>query len=177
MAITTANNNPLVLTVDQNTSVRAVFRQVEPIVTVTPQETPILVQPTWRDCVDGVLRDGTPPEGYVQVPFQNNDETCWEPRSVLGFEPSLDDVLTFDWRRGTTTYPEAKSFKVTNPSSALSFNVTITTNSLVTVTPSSFTVAPRSHQTVTVLPTTQLFNALADGITNIGFRMEISEVV
>ena len=169
--------NPLTITVNENTTVRAVFKQVE-INEVIGVEQPVSLENTWRDCVDGTLRVGTPPTDYVQVAYTGaGGGTCWEPRAVIGFEPNLEEVLNFDWRRGNTNYPEPKTFKITNPSQTLSFDVLITTNPQVTVTPPSFRIAPRSSQTVTLSPSSALFDALADGISSIGFNIEITEVI
>jgi hypothetical protein len=177
MSISYSSTNPLTITVTDNTVVRAVFRQVQTN-EVGGVEQFTQSELAWRDCVDGVSRTGTPPAGYIQVEYTGaGGGTCWEPQAIIGFEPDLDQVLTFNWRRGTTAYPEAKSFKMTNPSSTLSFDVTITTNSQVTVTPPSFKIAPRSYQNVTVLPTPSLFSALGDGISNVGFKIEITEVI
>ena len=176
MATTYASNNPLTITVNDNTVVRAVFKQVvidENEITVENVQSTV----TWRDCVTGELKTGNPPSDYVQVAYEGaGGGTCWEPRAVIGFEPNLDEVLTFDWRRGTTAYPEAKSVQVTNPSST-PFEVKVTTNPNIIVTPQTFTVGARSSATMTVRPTAQLFDTLADGISTIQFKIELTEVI
>lgn len=174
---TISTTNPLVLTVDQNIRIRPIFKKIvsnEEILTVEP----ILTTATWRDCIDGAQRTGTPPTNYIEVPYtQGGGGTCWEPRAVIGFEPDLGEVLQFSWRRGSTNYPQTKSFLMTNPSSTLSFDVIITTNSQITVTPPSFKIAPRSSQKVGVTPSAELINALGDGVSNIEFNVNITEVV
>lgn len=172
-----SSTNPLTITVNDNTTIRAVFRQIETneVTGVEPSTSNVI---RWRDCVDGNLRNGTPPSGYVEVVYTGaGGGTCWEPRAVIGFEPDLNEVLTFNWRRGTNAYPQAKTFKMTNPSATLSFDVTITTNAQVTVTPPSFRLTPRSYKSVTILPKPELFNQLGDGVSNIGFNMQITEVI
>lgn len=174
MRITT---NPLVVTVDQNVRIRPIFKKTtatEQVLTIEP----VVITSTWRDCVDGTLRNGTPPSDYIEVPYtQGGGGTCWEPRAVIGFEPNLNEVLQFNWRRGSIDYPQTKSFKMTNPSSTLTFDVTITTNSQITVTPPSFKIGPRSSQKVGVTPSAELINALGDGVSNIDFKIEIKEVI
>lgn len=166
-----SSTNPLQITVNDNTTVRAVFKRVN-----IDTETPPPVDTRWRDCVSGQLRTGTPPSGYTQVTYSGaGGGTCWEPRAVIGFEPNLEDVLRFDWRRGTA-YPDARTVRVTNPSTAR-FNAVITSSADIIVTPSSFTIAPRSSQTFTVRPTTSLLDRLADGISTINFKVEFTEVI
>ena len=176
MATSYSSNNPLTITVNDNTVVRAVFKQVvideNPITVETVQSTV-----TWRDCVSGELKTGNPPSDYVQVAYPGaGGGTCWEPRAVIGFEPNLEEVLTFDWRRGSTSYPEAKTVQVTN-SSSTAFEVKVTTSPDIIVTPPTFTVNARSSATMTVRPTAQLFDALADGISTIQFSIELTEVI
>lgn len=182
MATNISNANPLVLTVDENVKIRPIFKQVaineaEPVVQTVGVETPILVEATWRDCVSGELRTGMPPTDYVQVTYQGaGGGTCWEPRAVIGFEPNLNEVLRFDWRRGTDTLPEAKSFIMTNPTST-TFAVKIGTIEDIVVSPSTFNIAPRSSQVVTIKATPELFNKLGDGISTIPFKVDIVEVI
>jgi hypothetical protein len=174
---TITTQNPLVLTLDENIRIRPIFKKVtapEQMLTIES----VVITATWRDCVDGTLRNGTPPSDYVEVPYtQGGGGTCWEPRAVIGFEPDLNQVLQFSWRRGTSEYPQTKLFNMTNPSSTLTFDVTITTNSQITVTPASFKITPRSSQKVGVTPSAELINALGDGVSNIDFNIEIKEVV
>jgi hypothetical protein len=174
-----STNNPLTLTVSENITVRAVFKPVsldEPIITLSSP--PPVQENRWRDCVSGELRTGTIPSNYIQVPYTGaGGGTCWEPATIIGFEPTLEDVLNFDWRRGGTSYPEPKTFKITNPSATLSFDVTITTNPKVIITPPSFRIAPRSSQNVIVAPSPALLNDLGDGISNIDFKIELIEVI
>lgn len=177
---TISTNNPITLTVSDNIRIRPIFKQVDIIETATNQVTvqaATTVNLTWRDCFDGTLRDGTPPSDYVQVTYQGaGGGTCWEPRAQIGFEPDLNKVLTFDWRRGTNTLPEAKRFYVNNPSSTV-FEVKITTNEQLTVTPSTFTSNPRSRQLVIITPTSELLDALADGVSTLDFKIELKEVI
>lgn len=175
MATSYSSNNPLTITVNDATVVRAVFVRVD-------ANTPTVEQPTapsatWRDCVSGELKTGNPPSEYIQVEYEGaGGGTCWEPRAVIGFEPNLEDVLTFDWRRGSNTYPEAKTVRVTNPSS-VPFQVTVTTNSNIIVTPPSFRVNARSSETMTVRPNQTILQTLADGISRIEFKVELTEII
>lgn len=178
MAGKKTSTNPLTITLDENTKVRAIFRQLNVQVNPITIETQPTVQVTWRDCLDGTLRDGTPPLDYIQVAYNGaGGGTCWEPSATIGFEPDLDKVLTFDWRRGTATLPDARRFTVVNPSSAVSFEATITTNSNLIVTPSTFTLNPRSTQVVIITPTQALFDALGDGISTLNFKIEFVEKI
>lgn len=180
MAINTSNANPLVITVEENLKIRPIFRQSAtetPIVQTIGVESPVVVESTWRDCLDGGLRTGMPPAEYVQVTYTGaGGGTCWEPKATIGFEPDLSEVLKFDWRRGTDTYPEAKNFKITNPS-ATAFAVKVTTNEEILVRPSNFNLAPRSSETITIKATSELLNKLGDGISTINFNVEITEII
>lgn len=175
MATSYSTTNPLQITINENVAVRAIFRQVA--INETTVEPPVPVEVSWRDCVDGTLRQGNPPTGYVQVVFTGpGGGTCWEPQAVIGFEPDLNEALKFDWRRGNASFPEAKTVRVTNPSS-VSFDVKITTNPNVIVTPQTFRVDARAAATMTIRPTAQLFDTLADGISTLQFTVELTEVI
>jgi hypothetical protein len=141
----------------------------------TPQPTPSSTPLYWRSCIDGNVREGTAPDGYVEVVFAKGG-TCWEPSTVVGFEPALNEVLRYQWRRGSVVYPEARTFKVTNPSYAINYEVKIITNPDITVTPDVFLLSPRANKDVTVKVTTTLLEKLGDGVSNIEFSVEIREL-
>jgi hypothetical protein len=143
-------------------------------VTIQPSPSPRIVQ-NWRSCIDGLLKDGTPPKEYIETIFPKGG-TCWEPKDNVGFEPSLNELLRYEWRRGSSTYPNAKSFKATNASYARTFEVKLTTNSDITVTPNIFLLTPRGNKDVVVKVTTQLLEKLGDGVSNINMNVEIREL-
>lgn len=150
---------------------------------VTPPAPPPVAPPTWRSCIDGNLREGTPPNDFIQVPFPAGG-TCWEPRFDIGFEPSLDS-LRFNWRRGSKTYPDIKSFKVINPSNVLTFEIKLTTNPDVILTVNgkettrggfaAFSLGPKSQQTVGVKVSDVLLQKLADGTSTLEMNIEALE--
>lgn len=130
----------------------------------------------WRRCSDGSLNEGTPPTGFIEVLYSPND-TCWEPSSVISFEPSLSEALTFAHQRGGGTYPEAKQFRINNASDVMTFQVNLVTNSNIVLLPSAFNLAPKSSRTVTVTLTPTLLEELADGISTIDMVIEIKQVI
>jgi hypothetical protein len=159
------------------------------VTTATPTPTPIVASPTptptasWRSCIDLQLKPGDPPADYIAVVYAPNS-VCWEPPSQIGFIPALNDLLRYTWQRGTTVYPEARTFEVTNPSYASSYNLTFRTNPDVVLSTSrntskqgllTFTIAPRATVRVTVTVPSTLLNTLADGTSVLDLQIEVRE--
>lgn len=152
--------------------------------TVIPTPTPTPT-PTWRDCVTGNINEGIPPASFIQLLYRGaGGGTCWEPVSVVGFEPSLQEALTFLYRRGTPEYPGAKAIKVTNPSFAKYYKITLKTNDLigfaVGTTESkgtiNFELAPREQKIFSINITPELLNILGDGGSTMSMTVELEEL-
>jgi hypothetical protein len=154
----------------------------DPSPSATPAPTPTPTQ-EWRSCIDLQLKPGDPPADYIAVVYAPNS-VCWEPPSQIGFIPALNDVLRYTWQRGATVYPEARTFEVTNPSYASSYNLTFRTNPDVVLSTSrntskqgllTFTIAPRATVRVTVTVPSILLNTLADGTSVLDLQIEVRE--
>jgi len=150
---------------------------------ITPAPTPAPIF-TWRSCIDGLIKEGNIPDGYVQSAFQGaGGGTCWEPRTEIAFEPSLSEALRFTWRRGSSIYPETKLFKVINPSFGITYGIQIRTNDSVKISVNgverngvaSFNIGPRASQTVIVSVTPELLDKLADGVSTLNMNIEATE--
>jgi hypothetical protein len=132
---------------------------------------------TWRDCISGILKEGNAPAGYREEPYSGaGGGTCWEPITVVGFSPSLSEALLFTYQRGSSNLPQPKTITATNPSYGTSYRVTITTNPDIIVTPSSFTIQPRSDQSFIVNVTPVLLGKLGDGTSTIQMSVDIQEI-
>jgi hypothetical protein len=129
----------------------------------------------WRSCIDGNLRPGTPPSDYVNRLYPKGG-TCWEPGGQLGFEPSLAEALSYEWRRGSLVMPESRTVKATNPSYAATYAVSITSDPDITITPKAFTIGPRESTNFTVSVTQPLLNRLADGTTELILNVQLQEL-
>jgi hypothetical protein len=177
----TATGNQPVLSgfIRGNSSIVANFIAVEtgsssnPPLQNTPTPTPT---PTWRSCVDGTLNNGTPPTGYRNVVYNGPaGGTCWEPETEIGFNPPLNQALTFFWRRGQN-YPSSIRVNATNSSYSSAYSITINTNENITIIPRSFVINPRSTETFSVLVTPTLLAGLGDGTSVFDARVEILEL-
>jgi hypothetical protein len=146
---------------------------VEPVPVVPPPP------PTYRDCISGDLIVGTPPTSYIQVRYSGPvGGTCWEAPTEIGFSPNLREVLKFTYRRGTSTYPPPKTIVVSNTSTAITYRVTVKTNSEIKLSQGgmsgdgeiSFVISPRTNLDLVVNVTQQLLTKLVDG--NSSFYMD-----
>jgi hypothetical protein len=143
----------------------------------TPFPTPSPSPVRWRDCVDGILKDGNAPAAYREVNYSGaGGGMCWEPTGNVGFSPSLSEVLMFTYQRGSSELPQAKKITATNPSYGRSYSVTITTNSDIIITPSAFTIAPRKSVEFSVKVTPQLLEQLGDGSSTLQMSFDIMEL-
>jgi hypothetical protein len=146
-----------------------------PLPSTTPIPSRIVI--TYRDCISGVLNEGLAPQGYREVTYTGaGGGTCWEPGTVVGFQPSLSDALTFTYQRGGSNLPQPKSITANNPSYGVSYRITMRTNPDIIVQPSSFTISPRSSQQFFVNVTPTLLDKLGDGTSTIEMSVDISEV-
>lgn len=162
------------------TTTRPVDIVVTPTTTVTsvpPTPTPTRIIITWRDCISGILNEGTAPNGYRQITYTGaGGGTCWEPSAIVGFQPSLSDALTFTYQRGSGNLPQAKAITANNPSYGVSYRLTIQTNPDIIVQPSSFIISPRNSQQFFVNVTPALLDKLGDGTSTIEMSVDITEV-
>jgi hypothetical protein len=147
--------------------------------TPTPSPTPPI--PTWRSCIDLELKNGTPPPGYVSVLYAANS-ICWEPRSTVAFNPSLNELLRYNWQRGSPLYPETKTFEMVNSSFAKSYDVSFQTNPDVRLSMRggssndgqlTVNIPPRGKVNVSVTIPPVLLNKLADGTTTLTLQVEV----
>jgi hypothetical protein len=147
------------------------------VVPIPPTPTPTRIVITWRDCISGILNEGTAPTGYRQLAYTGaGGGTCWEPGTIVGFQPSLSDALTFTYQRGGSNLPQPKSITANNPSYGVSYKLTMRTNPDIIVQPSSFIISPRSSQQFFVNVTPALLDKLGDGTSTIEMSVDITEV-
>jgi hypothetical protein len=149
---------------------------VIPTPTPTPAPTPVIPPLIWRDCVSGELFPGTPTNRREVIYAGSGGGTCWEPLTVVTFTPNLNDELVFQYQRGSTQYPMAQIITATNSSTAVSYELQITTNIDIIITPNVFTIPPRSNATFTVQVTPNLLNELADGTSTLRMSVGIREL-
>jgi hypothetical protein len=146
-----------------------------PLPSTTPIPSRIVI--TYRDCISGVLNEGLAPQGYREVAYAGaGGGTCWEPSTIVGFQPSLSEALTFTYQRGGSSFPQPKPITANNPSYGVSYRITMRTNPDIIVQPSSFTISPRSSQQFFVNVTPTLLDKLGDGTSTIEMSVDISEV-
>jgi hypothetical protein len=129
----------------------------------------------WRDCISGQLNEGAIPVEYRKSIFTVGGE-CWEPRTVIGFQPSLSTALTFTYQRGSNEIPQPTSVIATNPSYGVSYRVSIQTNPDIIVQPSSFIMTPRSREQFFINVTPILLDKLGDGTSTIEMSIDIVEI-
>jgi hypothetical protein len=129
----------------------------------------------WRDCISGQLNEGAIPAEYRKSIFTGGGE-CWEPRTVIGFQPSLSTALTFTYQRGSNEIPQPTSVIANNPSYGVSYRVSIQTNPDIIVQPSSFIMTPRSREQFFINVTPILLDKLGDGTSTIEMSIDIVEI-
>jgi len=158
-----------------------------PTPTPTPEPPPVVFvpTPTWRDCVSGNLNDGIAPSAYREILYTGaGGGTCWEPSTIIGFSPNLNEALLFSYERGSVSVPQPKSVTVTNPSYGVAYRITLTTNPDVKLGIGdksgagalSFTVEPRKNVVFSVNVTPQLLDKLGDGSSDLDMKVEIQTV-
>jgi hypothetical protein len=101
---------------------------------------------------------------------------CWEPTTVVSFEPDLNTALNFIYNRGTTNYPAPQVITAFNPSYVSTFLVTFQTNPEIIITPSTLTLSPRSSTTFAVGIRSELYDKLGDGDSRIKLNVDITEL-
>lgn len=192
MAQYTATTNPILLTVNENVSIRAVFEQLPPVTptptptrgvssTPAPSSTPAIT-PTpspvfWKSCLDGKLTPGKPPTGYVSSTYSGESGgVCWTPTSQVGFSPGLDK-LQFTYSRQSGLFPKPLNVTAQNPSNSLSYQVKFTTNNTYfTVNPPILKLSPGAQVPFTVSIKSDTINQLDDGNTAFALEVEITQV-
>jgi hypothetical protein len=128
----------------------------------------------WIECSTGTRRTDAIPTNYVSSRLPNG-QVCYETASQLGFSGNLN----FSFRRGTSQFAtgETRTVTATNPSSTKAYQVALTTNPNVTITPSSFRIERSGTATFTVRVTPQLLTALPDSPANVlNINAQITEV-
>jgi hypothetical protein len=146
-----------------------------PLPSTTPIPSRIVI--TYRDCISGVLNEGLAPREYREVAYAGaGGGTCWEPSTIVGFQPSLSEALTFTYQRGGSNLPQPKPITANNPSYGVSYRITMRTNPDIIVQPSSFTISPRSSQQFFVNVTPTLLDKLGDGTSTIEMSVDITEI-
>jgi hypothetical protein len=192
MAEFTTATNPLVISIDENTVIRAVFERVqlppeegapppppadEPFPPSGPGPTPTPTVRQWRNCIDDKLETWPPPNGYREVPYSGaSGGTCWEPITEVGFDPSISN-LTFVYQRGTDAFPAPYYFKAQNPSTAISYRVKFSTNNTYfTITPAEFNIGPRESVNVSVSLNEPTIPDFGDGVTDFTLRLDITQI-
>jgi len=143
--------------------------------TPTPTPTPI---PQWRDCVDGVLKNGSPPSDYISRFFSGPaGGLCFEPPSFIGFNPSLNDIR-FSYQRASSQFPRPFEFEINNPSSVVSYEVIFETNTkYFEVVPRQITIGPRgTSQKINILVRPNNIEEFGDGLTNFDLNVRVREI-
>jgi hypothetical protein len=170
MAQFSSTTNPLVIQITENTTVRPVFE-------VVTTDLPPIPPRQWRNCITGTLQNWPPAAGYREVPFTGaGGGTCWEPTTEVGFTPSLAN-LQFTYRRGTSAFPTPQSFAAQNPSTSLSYRVSLSTNNTYfSITPSEFIIGPRGNVPFSISLNTSRLSEFGDGNTNFDLRVSITQL-
>lgn len=142
----------------------------------TPCTYPPPPPPQWRSCITGEMEDGTPPSSYISALYSGaGNGICWEPAGEVGFEPSLQEALTFTYQRGSSELPQPKAIKVVNPSYAITYSITMETNSNIIIEPKTFRLAPRESKQFTVNVTPELLAQLGDGTSTLDLNITIEQ--
>jgi hypothetical protein len=145
--------------------------------TPSPVTPPPIAPQTWRNCVDGKLYEGTPPQGYKISTYSGaGGGVCWEPSTEIGFNPSPDKA-NFIYQRGSSNFPNPFEFEVENPSFATSYKINFETNGdYFTVNPREIRLEPRSKRKINVEVRRDRLENLGDGLTNFNLRVDIEEI-
>jgi hypothetical protein len=127
----------------------------------------------WRSCIDGAIKEGSPPAGYREVIYPGaGGGFCFEPASGVGFNPGLDGIK-FRYQRGTSVYPDPISLEANNSSYAVAYKVKMKTNSnLFEIVPQEATISPRETKIFTIQPKPQLLSTFGDGTTTFSLEVE-----
>lgn len=144
---------------------------------IRPTPTPVLeIIPRWRDCISEELFNGVPTNRREVIYTGPGGGTCWEPLTQVTFNPNLNSELIFQYQRGSAQYPMSQVITATNASTRLVYEIQITTNTNIAVTPNKFTIAPRSNVQFTVQTTANLLNQLGDGTSRLQMSVSIREL-
>jgi hypothetical protein len=148
-----------------------------PTRTPTPTPTPTPV-PTWRNCVNGNLINGFPPDDYVLRRFLGpGGGVCYEPSTFIGFNPSLENIR-FIYQRGSSQFPRPFEFEITNPSSAVSYKINFEVDTqLFDVNPRTLTIGPReTSQKINISTRRDNIEEFGDGVTNFDLKVNVEEI-
>jgi uncharacterized membrane protein len=144
----------------------------------------------WIECSTGNRRTDAIPTNYV-VSTRANGAVCYEPGSPPPTPPppplpppesgtvSFSGNLNFSFRRGTSQFAtgETRTVTATNPSSTKVYQIALTTNPNITITPHTFRLERSSTATFTVRVTPQLLTALPDSPANVvNITAQITEI-
>jgi hypothetical protein len=141
---------------------------------VTPSP---VAPPTWRNCADGKLYEGTPPQGYKISSYGGaGGGVCWEPSAEIGFNPSPDNV-NFIYQRGSSAFPNPFEFEVENSTFGISYKINFETNAdYFIVTPREIRLEPRSKRKINIEVRRDRLENLGDGLTNFNLRVDVEEI-
>lgn len=143
--------------------------------TPSPSPTPP-PQITWRSC-DGETHQGNPPAGYVSATYTGaGNGICWEPVSIVGFEPDLNTALLFEYQRDSGRLPEPVTITARNPSQAINYRLTLSTNDEIEIVPNVFELPAGQTNKFMVKVTKSLLDKLADGTSDIGLNINIQQI-
>lgn len=165
-------------------AISGLFRLIEDIIpaptpTSIPEPDPIITLPPvvrWRDCVSEELVTGTTGDRQEVIYNGPGGGTCWEPASIVTFIPNLNGELFFQYQQGSTEYPMAQPIVATNSSTSISYEIKVTTNLDISITPNIFTISPRSTVLFTIQTTPELLNKLAAGLYKLRMSVNIREI-
>lgn len=156
----------------KSASVTVIVSQQPP----TPSPSPRIITTTWRSC-DGEVHQGNPPAGYVSATYPGaGNGICWEPSSIVGFEPDLNTALLFQYQRDSGNLPNPVTITARNPAQAVNYRVTLSTNEEIEVTPKIFDLPAKGTKQFTVKVTKPLLDKLADGTSDIALNIDIQQI-
>ena len=143
---------------------------------VATRPTPTPVPVTWRNCIDGRLYEGNPPQGYRLATFRGAvGGQCWEPATQIGFNPTPSQA-NFVYQRGSSEFPRPFTFAVENPSFGTSYRVRFNTNTTYfRVTPSDIRIEPQSRRQITIEVRRERIEDLGDGLTDFNLVVDVEE--
>jgi hypothetical protein len=147
----------------------------------SPTPTPTVTEgppPTWRNCTNGQVYDGTPPVDYRSAIYQGpGGGVCWTPTTQVGFVPNLQTAVEFTYRRNSGVFPPPVSVTAQNPSPVISYRVTINTDTNIQILPTnSFNLGPNENYNCTIGVNSSFYEQLGDGQTDFRLDVEVVEL-
>lgn len=165
------------IVVRQSVNLVAVFAEEtapppSPSPTPPPASAPV---EEWRLCSTGELQTGPRPADFREVAYLGaGGGTCWEPRTDIGFSPSLEN-LVFNYQRGSSQYPSQYQVDVINSSFSLSYNLQFETDyRYFDIQPRQLSLGPQQTRTITISVVQSTLNNLGDGQTQFGLNVIVN---